>query len=87
MAEVRWGNTGKVVRFIKKYPWIPFYLEPFYTDVKGRMPDGFPEYDYEANYATRLKQAKAIWKWYEDNKNRLAWDKEKRRYYLREEEE
>ena len=49
------------------------------------MPEDFPEFNFEVDNATREKQAKAMKAWYQKNKNRLAWDKNKRRYYLKDE--
>jgi HEAT repeat protein len=48
-----------------------------------QMPEWFPQFDARAGYHVRRRQAKVIRKWYEENKDRLAWDKEKRRYYLK----
>jgi hypothetical protein len=47
------------------------------------MPEGFPVFDFKANYATRKKQAAAMMEWYQKHKQRLAWNGKARRYYLR----
>jgi HEAT repeat protein len=82
-ARARWGDKNAVETSIHNLPALYYTFRRFHADVFSRMPAGFPEFDFKANYATRKKQAAAIKAWYEKNKARLAWDKNKRRYYLR----
>jgi HEAT repeat protein len=82
-ARARWGDGNAVEEIIRNLPYLYYFLRCFHADVFSRMPAGFPEYDFKANYATRKKQAKAAWAWYEKNKARLAWDAKARKYFLR----
>jgi HEAT repeat protein len=58
------------------------FFNPFLAEIITIMPEGFPPYDANANYAVRKKQTRAIMKWYYKNKSRLAWNEENKRYYL-----
>jgi HEAT repeat protein len=85
-AEIRWGNAAGLDLLIGKLdPNVgpEFLLKWFHNDAFSRMPDGFPQYDFMSNHALRKKQARAIKEWYEKHKDRLAWDAEKRKYYLK----
>jgi HEAT repeat protein len=85
LADVaaRWGNAASIERVISDLPDPYLGLRRFHADVFARMPEGFPVYDFKANYATRKKQAAAIKKWYQKHKHRLVWNGKARRYYLR----
>jgi hypothetical protein len=82
-ARARWGD-GNAIEYIILCLSDPFfYLGRFHADVFSRMPAGFPEFDVKAKYATRKKQAKTVKAWYKKHKDRLAWDADTRRYFLR----
>jgi hypothetical protein len=60
--------------------------DQFTKGVLERMPDGFPEFDPKARSWTRARQEENVLDWYRKNKDRLAWDGKKEKYYLRSEE-
>jgi HEAT repeat protein len=81
-TRARWGDASEIDTVISQLLEHWNFLERFYMDVFSRMPEGFPEYDYKANYAVRNKQIKTMNAWYDKNKDRLAWDAKARRYCL-----
>jgi HEAT repeat protein len=83
-ALLHWGNSSGLEKVVGEMhlSWT-HGMGRFHAYVFALMPDGFPEYDFKANYATRKKQVEEIKKWYKENKSRIAWDAEKRRYYLK----
>jgi HEAT repeat protein len=80
-AKARWGDTEVLLEVINKLTWDD--LKRFHADIMSRMPEGFPKYDFKADEETRKKQESAIRCWYIENVSRLAWDAEKRKYYLK----
>ncbi len=80
-ALLRWGDKIGIEMFINNVPWWSRLY--YHVDAISRMPENFPEYDFTATPTTRKKQVAAIKEWYKKNKHRLAWDAEKRRYYLK----
>jgi HEAT repeat protein len=92
LAKARWGDQSGLdeimhPNLVKNDVYGRSYdCVRFYSDIYSRMPDDFPEFDFKANYETREKQAENIQQWYNNNKSRLAWDAEKRKYYLKPEE-
>jgi hypothetical protein len=80
-ARARWGDMSAVEEIIFEQPYLFYFIPRFRADVFSRMPAGFPEYDFKANYATREKQAETVKAWYEKNKDRLAWDAKARKYF------
>jgi HEAT repeat protein len=85
IVRARWGNVDAIGETINKYN-LNDYVAAWVVDLFSRMPEGFPEYDFKANYAVRKKQLKAVKTWYNKNKARIVWDEDKRRYYLKNEE-
>jgi hypothetical protein len=86
--QARWGDASSIGKIIStlmddSYTCGMEIYDYYKSDIFSRMPEGFPKYDFKAKYRVRKKQAKAIEEWYEKNKDRLAWDAEKRRYYLK----
>jgi HEAT repeat protein len=83
VACARHGHLERAGDVIYSAPgWMSEY-KWFCKDIFNRMPDGFPVYDFNSNYATRKKQREVMQSWYIENKHQLAWDEEGRRYYLR----
>jgi HEAT repeat protein len=82
-AGARWGNAASIEKVINNLPNPYLGLMRFHADVLARMPEGFPVFDFKANYATRKKQAAVVKEWYQKHKHRLVWDENKRRYFLR----
>ncbi|MHC4661979.1 MAG: HEAT repeat domain-containing protein [Planctomycetota bacterium] len=82
-TAARWGRTSALERIICGLLTSPYELVPFYRKVFEHMPESFPGFDFNARYHERMKKKKEIMKWYNDNKDRLAWDGEKKRYYLK----
>jgi len=81
IAQARWGDVDSIEVAIEHAAYDTY--DRFSADVFSLMPDGFPDYDINTNYKKRNEQIKPIKKWYKKHKTRLAWDKEKRRYYLK----
>jgi HEAT repeat protein len=80
--KAHWGDIKALDEFLtNKYFSYNFNL---IANILSQMPDNFPAYDVKANYAARKKQARALKKWFKKNKSRIAWDENKRRYFLRE---
>jgi hypothetical protein len=82
-ARARWGGGNEVEKIILDLYDPHYILHRFHADVFSRMPEGFPVFDFKANYAAQKKQAEAVKAWYEKNKDRLAWDAKARKYFLR----
>jgi HEAT repeat protein len=84
-AQARWGNFASLQNIFlnNDLNLQPFDFIPFHKDILSRMPDGFPEYNYYTPVLERKKQALHIREWFDKNKSRLAWDAEKRKYYLK----
>jgi HEAT repeat protein len=86
-AMARWGDLRAVNTIIMKYLADlyaeRYHFDRFHADVFSRMPEGFPVYDFKANYATRKKQAAALKEWYQKHKDRLVWNEKGRRYFIR----
>ncbi|MHC4661292.1 MAG: HEAT repeat domain-containing protein [Planctomycetota bacterium] len=57
---------------------------PYYRKLHAIMPDGIPPLYEGGERGLREKQDRRIKNWYYDNRERLAWDAEKCRYFLRE---
>jgi hypothetical protein len=87
LAKAKWGDLKSIKSCIRELPQVPYFLEPFFVEVLSIMPSGFPPFNCKADYKTRLSQARAIDKWYENHKHRLAWNKEDGKYYLKQEQE
>jgi HEAT repeat protein len=51
--------------------------------ILGRLPEECPHFDFDENLSKRIMQTTSIKDWYEKNKFRLAWDGEKRKYFLK----
>jgi hypothetical protein len=82
----RWGDYESldyVYHYLDHAPENIIYKYKIINDLISRMPDEFPPYDCNANWATRVKQSGAIYDWKYKNLSRLAWDAEKRKYYLK----
>jgi HEAT repeat protein len=83
LIKARWGDKKALETCLEMICIQWFFERKFYQGIIARMPDGFPKHDHTANYATRNKQARAIKEWFIENKSRLEWNKNKRRYILR----
>jgi HEAT repeat protein len=92
LANIKWGYLKEMKSFFdtpdgwcggpKDYEQLIHY-EYFYRDLFAMMPQGFPPVDFRAGLAGLKKKAAEIGDWVEENKVRLAWDTEKRKYYLK----
>jgi HEAT repeat protein len=60
-----------------------FIFLPMHIDFISRMPDECPRVDYMMSGAIWRNNIKQFTEWFEKNKSRLAWDAEKRKYYLK----
>ena len=83
LTQAKCGEIDALENVIKDFPEFHNRIKRFYSDVLARMPDGFPEFDVNADKDIREKQAAAMQEWYDKNKSRLSWDAEKRKYYLK----
>ncbi|TET35635.1 MAG: hypothetical protein E3J72_10835 [Planctomycetota bacterium] len=83
LALARWGKVENLKAILYELPHESTICLVFYRDVFSRMPENFPEYDFKAKYRTRKKQAKAVKKWFETHSRRIAWNADKRKYYLK----
>lgn len=58
------------------------YFEKLSSMVFSLLPEEAPDFHYKADYFQRRDQYHSLEIWFEDNKNRLTWKSDKRRYYL-----
>jgi hypothetical protein len=80
-SKLRWGDISKL-SIIKRLDYTSYYLEPFFSDIISRMPEGFPEVDFYANRVTRRRQKKQTRNWLRKNRDRIVWNSKERRYFL-----
>jgi HEAT repeat protein len=86
LTQAKCGKIDALENVIKDFPEFNNRIKRFYSDVLSRMPDGFPEFDVNADKDIREKQSAAMQDWYKKNNSRIAWDAEKRKYYLKTED-
>lgn len=84
LYHARWGNLIALQKTFSLIISDCGIYEYLMTDLFSRMPEYCPIPDFKANHAHQKIQKDKIQAWYKANKHRLAWDKEKRRYYLKE---
>jgi hypothetical protein len=93
-ARARWGDIYALERIISLLTggccWCEDIHEEalFLTNQLSRfLPDNFPSVmgSNQCLYYDDIEITLIIKKWYKNNKHRLAWDEDKKRYYLREE--
>ncbi|TET32908.1 MAG: HEAT repeat domain-containing protein [Planctomycetota bacterium] len=82
-TEARWGKKRGLEWILNGLLTCPPEMISFYRKVLERMPKGFPGFDFNSRYHERMKKKASIMQWYNDNKNRLEWDAEKRVYFLK----
>jgi hypothetical protein len=82
-VKARWGDLDETRFIMCRLHDDCYWIKRFYAAVITRMPDGCPQYDCLAKEDGMSKQIKAISSWYWANETRLAWDAEKRKYYLK----
>jgi uncharacterized membrane protein YidH (DUF202 family) len=82
-CKARWGDLQAAYHLICRLDSYLYWEKRFYADVMSRMPEECPEYDYKAEIEKQKNQRGAILNWYWANESRLAWDAEKRKYYLK----
>jgi len=78
LADVRWGNTAALIHFLGSFTSGYYAIDPFEIELKSWLSGpGVDTGTPEKGFPVSLYQ----------NLNRLAWDAEKRRYYLKPEPE
>jgi HEAT repeat protein len=82
-AEVRHGDTADMRELMLSMPMFNFIITDCLKDFYDRMPEGFSAYDPDGQKSDFTTQERQIRKWYRKNHDRLAWDAEKRKYYLK----
>jgi HEAT repeat protein len=86
-ARARWGDISASEPVINnEMPWNDSGTRYFYADVFSRMPDDFPGFVFNTGHAEHVRQAKVLQSWDQKIQNRLTWDPEAQKYYLKPEE-
>jgi HEAT repeat protein len=83
LVKAHWGDAKKLGCVCG---WVRVENLAFARIIHAQMPEGFPSCDPGASYPVHRSQCEAMEKWYEANKDRLAWDDENKNYYLKERE-
>jgi HEAT repeat protein len=61
----------------------PYYkLFPMVKEVLTIMPEGFPHFDFHADWEVQNHQHERMWRWLKKYKHLIRWDKNKRQYFL-----
>jgi len=87
LLDARWGNKSLLheaasIGDCGHYPpWLPAYHSRLFSF----MPESFPEYDSSGRSRPIPNQIDEITVWLKKHMDRLAWDKARKRYYLKEE--
>jgi HEAT repeat protein len=81
--KMRWGDIEQLRYFILHLPQYDYRRH--LVSIFKRMPEGFPVCDFKTDnyWGMDYKQARQIRFWFWKNESRLAWDAEKRKYYLK----
>jgi HEAT repeat protein len=83
LAKARWGDATALDELLNKLPGLMYVFQQYYPVILSLLPEGAPKLDLKTDYSIRKNQAAVFKEWYEKNKSRLAWDTEKRKYYLK----
>jgi len=81
-ARLKWGEKNyfvSVINYLAETQQHSFEL----LNLVLPFPDFFPPYNPKAKRRVRRDQAKALVRWYEKNEDRITWDADKRKYYLK----
>jgi HEAT repeat protein len=87
LCRFRWGNHSALEPVLEGIwedtYWPDIKLHYYYEDVLARLPEKCPKYCLRDGYANRRRKVDEMHEWLKENTNRLAWDADKQRYYLK----
>jgi hypothetical protein len=81
-AKAKWGDKDAMDYYFQRMG-LPLFIDPQYCGVFDTMPEDFPKFDFKWSMDEKTKWNKTVKQWGAKNISRLAWDAEKRKYYLK----